>query len=53
MILVTDYGEAALFRRVMEAGAFGYLDKPLKREDILSLVEDALGLTKKHDNTLL
>ncbi len=53
VILVTAYGEAALFRRVMEAGAFGYLDKPVKREDILSLVEDALGLTKKHDNTLL
>jgi len=43
VILITAYGDTALYRRVKDAGAFGYLDKPIKREVILSLAGDALN----------
>lgn len=42
VILVTAYGDEAMQRRAREAGAFAYLDKPIKRQEILKLVAQAL-----------
>ncbi|MDZ7271447.1 MAG: response regulator [candidate division KSB1 bacterium] len=42
VILVTAYGDEAVQCRAREAGAFAYLDKPIKREEILKLVAQAL-----------
>lgn len=42
VILVTAYGDEAVRRRAREAGAFAYLEKPIKREEILRLVAQAL-----------
>ncbi len=42
VILVTAYGDEVMQRRAREAGAFAYLDKPIKRDEILTLVARAL-----------
>jgi DNA-binding NtrC family response regulator len=42
VILVTAYGDESMRRRAREAGAFAFLDKPIKREEILRLVAQAL-----------
>ncbi len=44
VILVTAYGDDAIRHRAREAGAFAFLDKPVKREEILTLVAQALQL---------
>ncbi|MFQ5824799.1 MAG: response regulator [bacterium] len=35
VIIVTAYGELASYREAMDAGAFSYLIKPVKRKEIL------------------
>ena len=51
VILITAYGDVSLHRRAKDAGAFGYLDKPLKREEILSLAANAIKRTTVRHNT--
>lgn len=43
VIIVTAYGETATKLAAMRAGAFGYLDKPVKRKEILRYAERALS----------
>lgn len=42
VILVTAYGDESMRHRAREAGAYAFLDKPVKREEILTLVAQAL-----------
>lgn len=49
VILVTAYGDDTARQRAREAGAFAFLDKPIKREEILTLVVQALA---RRDQTL-
>ena len=41
IVMVTAYGEADLARRAAEAGAFGYLVKPFRAEDLLPALATA------------
>ena len=51
VIIVTAFGDATDCRQVMQAGAFAYLNKPVKREVILEFAARALehseNFTKK------
>ena len=49
VILITAYGGSESFMEAMRGGAFSYLDKPVKREDILRMVEKALRWRKAMD----
>ncbi|MCR4439248.1 MAG: response regulator [bacterium] len=49
VILVTAYGDDSVRQRAREAGAFAFLDKPIKREEILTLVVQTLA---RRDRTL-
>lgn len=47
VIILTAYGEPESFREAMEQGAFEYLHKPIRREEILEAVEKALKWRRK------
>lgn len=42
VIFITAYGEVESYMDLMNMGAFDYLNKPVKKEKILDLVEKAL-----------
>jgi len=42
VIILTAYGEPESFKEAMKRGAFEYLHKPIRREEILEAVERAL-----------
>jgi DNA-binding NtrC family response regulator len=46
IIVITAYGDAASRQSALEAGAFDFLNKPVKRETILEIVKKALDLSK-------
>lgn len=46
IIVVTAYGDAASRQAAIDAGAFEFVNKPVKRKTILDIVKKALELTK-------
>jgi len=42
VLIITAYGEMPTYLEAMNAGAFQYLDKPVKREEVLQYVRKAL-----------
>ncbi len=49
VIIVTAYGEYVSYHEAMSMGAFDYLNKPIKREEILLVAEKALTWKKEID----
>jgi len=45
VIMVTAFADPDSIRQALSAGAFAYLNKPVKREDILASVKKALELS--------
>jgi len=45
VIMVTAFADPDSIQRALNAGAFAYLNKPVKREDILASVKKALELS--------
>lgn len=43
IIFLTAYGEVKSYMDVMNLGAFEYIHKPVRKKDILGIVERALG----------
>jgi two-component system response regulator HydG len=42
VIIVTAFGDTTSYQQTMDAGAYAYLDKPVKRKEILESAQRAL-----------
>lgn len=47
IIMLTAHGDMALTIRSMQAGAYDYLEKPIRMEDLLQVVRNGLELSKQ------
>ena len=48
IIIMTAHGDMPMVRKALKAGAFEFLIKPFKDEEILEAVEQAFALDRAH-----